>query len=83
MKRSRKAIGIHIVTGTREVLGITPEDKFYYPTVQEFGDKVRGIPGRHDMRRAYLQQRKNAVKAIAKTLGKKQDEIVRKMKKVR
>ncbi len=38
LKRTKgKKIGVIVVTGTREELGIDPEDKYYYPAAIELG----------------------------------------------
>lgn len=37
MKRSRTQVGVRIVAGTREELGIPADSKWYYPAIVEYG----------------------------------------------
>lgn len=45
-KRSRKSgvVGMSVLTGTRAELGIAPDDRYYYPSVVEYGSAKRNIP---------------------------------------
>ena len=83
LKRSRREIGVNIVSGTRDELGISPDDKHYYPAVIEYGDHRRGIPPRSPLRRGLKFARNQAMNKIGFTLEKKQDAIIKKMKKVK
>lgn len=42
--KRKHMIGIKVMTGTRAKLGISPEDKFYYPAALEYGAPHRNIP---------------------------------------
>lgn len=57
----RGSFGIAILTGTRAELGISPEAKFYYPAVVEFGG--RGHGGRGYDAQPYLRPAMDATRA--------------------
>lgn len=60
--------GIQIVTGTREQLGIAPDDPFYYPAILEFGGEREDgtvIPAGGNIRRSMEEKRREATEIIA------------------
>ena len=75
LKRSRVTVGVAVVTGTREQLGI-PRDEFgYYPMVLEYGSKhVKKQPF---MKPALEQNREKVIKEIAKKIEAGIEKILR------
>lgn len=80
MKRSRKSIGVVIQTGTRQQLKIPGSDKGYYPFSEEYGTK--DTPAHPYLRPALKENSMIALQAIGLELGRRQDMIIAKMKKV-
>ena len=60
----RGSFGADIATGTREELGIAPDDKFFYPAAVEFG---HGNVPAHSFLRAGIDSQRGTAKAILKT----------------
>jgi HK97 gp10 family phage protein len=75
--RSRKAISWYVQTGTREKMGISMDDKAYYPASVEFG--TRKIKAKPYMRPALVNARTPAIKAVGEKMGEKMDDVLRKM----
>ena len=81
LKRSKKQMGVNIVTGTRESMGIPQKGKGYYPFSVEYGtSEMKAQPF---MRPALEGNRVAATKAIGDTLEKGIKKVVAKMKKVK
>lgn len=80
LKRSRGRRGVMIQTGTREQLQIPKSDKGYYPFTEEFGTRKR--PAHAYMKPALEEKKEEAIRAVGKELGKRQDKIIAAMKKV-
>ena len=81
IKRSRQSIGVMIITGTREQLGIAGDDPFYYPAIQEHGSK--NMKGDKAQTLALRTKRHEAIRAIGTRLSIEQNKIIAAMKKVR
>lgn len=70
-KRGRnRGIGVEVVSGTRKKLGISPDDKFYYPAALEFGAPSRNIAARPHMRPALNNRRALLKLRIASHMGR-------------
>jgi HK97 gp10 family phage protein len=81
IRRSRKAFGVNIQTGTRAELGIPADAEGYYPFTEEYGSKDNGA---HPyMRPALATKREEATNAIGKALEKEVEKAVKKGKKVK
>lgn len=65
-KRSRSRLGIRVMTGTRDQLGIDANDPVYYPGVVEYGSKNR--PPQPFMRPAFNANQARAKRAIVKAI---------------
>lgn len=63
LRRSRRRVGFNVQTGTREQMGISPDDPFYYPALVELGVPGR-IEGRRFMRDALRDNRDQALKIM-------------------
>lgn len=67
IKRSRRKVGVHILTGTREELGIPPKAKGYWPAALELGHfdhrSNTKVAPRSYLRKALLEK-ETFVKAI-------------------
>lgn len=72
----RNRIGVEINTGTREQLEIEPDDKFYYPSVVEYGS--RNMPAKPFMRPAFDRTKDEALTIVGDEMGKN---IVRTLKR--
>lgn len=75
-KRSKRrgSLGWFITTGSREQLGISPKDPFYYPAVQEYGgvrEDGTVIPPNAAGRTALESQRIRAIDIIANDLWRR------------
>lgn len=64
-KRSRKSpiVGVSVITAARQRLNIEEGDKYYYPTIVEYGAASRNIPARPYLRPA-IEENKVAVRSI-------------------
>jgi HK97 gp10 family phage protein len=60
----RGIIGAKVQTGSRDKMRISPKDKWYYPTILEFGTKDGRLPAQHYMLRAAQQQSQPALSAM-------------------
>lgn len=65
IKRSRVQIGVNVVTGTREQMGIPSEEKGYYPAHVELGYKTKSgkvIPAQPYLRNSLKNHRQNSTR---------------------
>jgi len=62
-KRSSTVVGVSVQTPTRDVLGISQSDPYYYPTVLEYGSSLRNIRARPYLRPA-LDENREKVRGI-------------------
>jgi len=67
LKRSRKRVGVLILTPTRGELGIGATDKSYYPAHLELGH--RGVPAHPYMRDAMHSHRSAELAQIGRDIG--------------
>ena len=81
IKRTRTGIGVMIVTGTRDQLGIAGDDPYYYPAIQEYGKK--GFSGDRAQRNALRKKKDEATRVIGTRLKLEQEKLISAMKKVR
>lgn len=75
IKRNRKGIGVVVITGTRQELGIKPDDKSYYPFSLEYGTK--NMSARPFMRPATESTRGAVENTVANELNSKVSELAR------
>ena len=64
LKRRRGQLGLMIISGTREALGIPPERRSYYPAHVELGTSQR--PAEPYLRPAFDSQREAMVQTLAR-----------------
>lgn len=76
-KRRRNELRYAIMLPTREELGISPQDKHYYPAVLEYG--APHMPARAPMRRAVDDNAKAELATIAHEIGKGVERTARRL----
>lgn len=70
-QRSRKYLRINIITPERDKLGISADDKWYYPAVIEYGGVKKDgtvIPAQAPGRKALEAKEDEAIRTIGRTL---------------
>lgn len=75
VKRQRKFIGIHIMMPERSKIGISGEDKYYYPAVIEYGSDKR--KARPFMRPGFDQSHERAWKIIQSEMKKEIEAVIK------
>ena len=74
--KTRGNIGVAIMTGTREELGISPSDRYYWPAAIELGTKH--IRPRVFMRRALAKHKPTTLNDIARFMRARVEGVVAK-----
>lgn len=64
MKRRRGQLGLMIISGTREALGIPPDSRSYYPAHVELGTSQ--MPAEPYLRPSFDSQRESMVQTLAR-----------------
>ena len=81
LKRIRGLIGVAFDMPTRVALGISPEDKHYYPFALEYGDSRRGLPPKAPIRRTVDEHKDVELRRIGTAVGKDIEKQARKLGK--
>lgn len=68
MKRSRARVGVVVPLPTREEVGISPEDKHYYPAAVEYGHSR--APAKRFIRNAVNDHEADELRMIGTDIGK-------------
>lgn len=67
-KKSRGEVAFVVKTGNRSEMGISGDAKGYYPAIQEYGNKKRGIKGFHFMKLAMEHYEPRYIQTLAQGL---------------
>ena len=79
-RRARRVLGVQVLTGTREQLGISPDAKGYYPAALEYGYKTASgkvVPKRSYLRRAADEKKELVIRKISTGLSSLVGEAMR------
>lgn len=76
-------VGVVVQTGTREMMGISADSKWYYPAFVEYGVKSRGIRARSFLRKGLKQSKDRALKILTAAIRRGVDNFAKSQNKKR